>query len=60
MFEIDISENITILVVNVEDFSEDWNTKAPTITTKTIGDDFVNQNVKAQDIRYTKGTYRVL
>ncbi len=45
--EIDISDNITILEVNVEDLPDDWNAKPPTTTTQTIGDDFVNQNEAA-------------
>lgn len=45
--EINISENITILEVNVEDLPEDWNAKPPTTTTQMIGDDFVNQNEAA-------------
>lgn len=45
--EIDISDDITILEVNVEDLPEDWNAKPPTTTTQMIGDDFVNQNEAA-------------
>jgi len=45
--EIEIPVNITIQEVKVEDLPEDWNSKPPTITTQTIGDDFVFQNESA-------------
>lgn len=45
--EIEIPDNITILEVNLEDLPDDWNAKPPTITTQTIGDDFVNYNEAA-------------
>ena len=45
--EIEIPDNITILEVKLEDLPEDWNNKPPTITTQTIGDDFVNYNEAA-------------
>lgn len=45
--EIEIPDDITILEVNLEDLPDDWNAKPPTITTQTIGDDFVNYNEAA-------------
>ena len=42
--EIDIPDNITMLEVHVKDLPEDWNAKPPTMTTQTIGDDFIQQN----------------
>jgi RES domain-containing protein len=45
--EIEIPLDITIQEVKVEDLPDDWNSKPPTITTQTIGDDFVFQNVAA-------------
>lgn len=45
--EIEIPDNITILEVKLEDLPDDWNAKPPTITTQTIGDDFVNYNEAA-------------
>ena len=45
--EIEIPVNITIQEVKVEDLPEDWNSNPPTITTQTIGDDFVFQNESA-------------
>ena len=39
--EIDIPDEITILEVNIDDLLEDWDSKPPTITTQTIGDDFI-------------------
>lgn len=45
--EIEIPDNITILEVELKDLPDDWNAKPPTITTQTIGDDFVNQNEAA-------------
>lgn len=45
--EIDIPDEITILEVNIDDLPEDWDSKPPTITTQTIGDDFINYNEAA-------------
>lgn len=45
--EIEIPDNITILEVELKDLPDDWNAKPPTITTQTIGDDFVNDNEAA-------------
>lgn len=45
--EIEIPDDITILEVDVNDLPDDWNAKPPTITTQTIGDDFVNSNEAA-------------
>jgi RES domain-containing protein len=45
--EIDIPDEIQIQEVKIEDLPEDWNAKPPTITTQTIGDDFVFQNESA-------------
>lgn len=45
--EIEIPDEITIQEVNLEDLPEDWNSKPPTLTTQTIGDDFVNYNEAA-------------
>ncbi|HYK76511.1 MAG TPA: RES family NAD+ phosphorylase [Daejeonella sp.] len=45
--EIEIPEDITILEVNISDLPEDWDSKPPTITTQTIGDDFVSENQAA-------------
>ncbi|QBO58500.1 RES family NAD+ phosphorylase [Chryseobacterium salivictor] len=42
--EIDIPSDITILEVKIEDLPDDWNSKPPTLTTQTIGDDFVSEN----------------
>ena len=42
--EIEIPDDLTILEVKLEDLPLDWNNKPPTITTQTIGDDFVNFN----------------
>jgi len=42
--EINIPDEITILEVNIEDLPPDWDSKPPTITTQTIGDDFVTQS----------------
>lgn len=44
---IEIPDNITILEVKLEDLPDDWNAKPPTITTQTIGDDFVSYNEAA-------------
>ena len=45
--EIEIPYDITILEVKIEDLPEDWNFKPPTMTTQTIGDDFVLENEAA-------------
>jgi len=45
--EIEIPKKITIQEVKIEDLPEDWNANPPTITTQTIGDDFVYQNESA-------------
>lgn len=45
--EIEIPDDILIQEVRLEDLPEDWNAKPPTLTTQTIGDDFVNYNVAA-------------
>jgi RES domain-containing protein len=45
--EIEIPDEITILEVSVEDLPEDWDAKPPSLTTQTIGDDFVNYNEAA-------------
>lgn len=45
--EIDIPDEITIFEVNIDDLPEDWDSKPPTITTQTIGDDFINYNEAA-------------
>jgi RES domain-containing protein len=45
--EIEIPDNIKIFEVRLEDLPEDWDNKPPTITTQTIGDDFVNYNEAA-------------
>jgi RES domain-containing protein len=45
--EIEIPDDITILEVNIEDLPADWDSKPPTITTQTIGDDFVLENESA-------------
>lgn len=45
--EIEIPDVIAIQEVNLEDLPEDWNSKPPTVTTQTIGDDFVNYNEAA-------------
>lgn len=42
--EINIPDEITILEVNIDDLPEDWDSKPPTITTQTIGDDFIYNN----------------
>jgi len=42
--EIEIPDEITIMEVNIEDLPSDWDSKPPSITTQTIGDDFVNDN----------------
>ncbi len=45
--EIEILDNIAVQGVNIEDLPDDWDAKPPTITTQTIGDDFVNYNEAA-------------
>lgn len=45
--EIEIPDDILIQEVRLEDLPEDWNAKPPTLTTQTIGDDFVNYNETA-------------
>lgn len=45
--EIEIPDKIIIQEVKIEDLPEDWNSKPPTLTTQTIGDDFVTQNESA-------------
>ncbi len=45
--EIEIPDSITIFEVRIEDLPKDWNAKPPTITTQTIGDDFVFYNEAA-------------
>ena len=45
--EIEIPDSINILEVRLEDLPENWDNKPPTITTQTIGDDFVNYNEAA-------------
>ena len=45
--EIEIPDKIIIQEVKIEDLPEDWNSKPPTLTTQTIGDDFVIQNESA-------------
>lgn len=44
---IEIPDDITIQEVKLEDLPEDWNSNPPTLTTQTIGDDFVNYNEAA-------------
>lgn len=39
--EIDIPDDLPILEVILNDLPDDWNAKPPTLTTQTIGDDFV-------------------
>ena len=45
--EIEIPDEIDIQEVTLEDLPDDWNSKPPTLTTQTIGDDFVNYNDSA-------------
>jgi RES domain-containing protein len=45
--EIEIPNDIIILEVNIQDLTQDWDAKPPTLTTQTIGDDFVLQNEAA-------------
>ena len=45
--EIEIPNDIIILEVNIQDLPQDWDAKPPTLTTQTIGDDFVFQNEAA-------------
>jgi len=42
--EIEIPNDITILEVNIDDLPNDWDSKPPSISTQTIGDDFVIEN----------------
>lgn len=42
--EIEIPDDVLILEVKLEDLPEAWNNHPPTITTQSIGDDFVNYN----------------
>jgi RES domain-containing protein len=42
--EIEIPDEITILEVYIEDLPTNWDSNPPTITTQTIGDDFVIEN----------------
>ena len=45
--EIEIPDEIDIQEVALEDLPDDWSSKPPTLTTQTIGDDFVNYNDSA-------------
>lgn len=45
--EIEIPDEIDIQEVTLEDLPDDWNSKPPTLTTQTIGDDFINYNDSA-------------
>lgn len=45
--EVFIPDDITILEVDIDDLPEDWDSKPPSITTQTIGDDFVADNEAA-------------
>ena len=45
--EIEIPDEIDIQEVTLEDLPDDWSSKPPTLTTQTIGDDFVNYNDSA-------------
>ncbi|MFN3488923.1 MAG: RES family NAD+ phosphorylase [Emticicia sp.] len=45
--EIEIPNDIIILEVSIQDLPQDWDAKPPTLTTQTIGDDFVFQNEAA-------------
>jgi RES domain-containing protein len=45
--EIEIPNEIVIQEVALDDLPDDWNSKPPTLTTHTIGDDFVNYNIAA-------------
>ena len=42
--EIEIPDEIPIFEVNIEDLPAYWDSKPPTISTQTIGDDFVFEN----------------
>ncbi len=42
--EIEIPDEITVFEVNIEDLPADWDSKPPTISTQTIGNDFVFEN----------------
>ena len=45
--EIEIPEDIIILEVNSEDLPPGWDAKPPTVTTQSIGDDFIRYNEAA-------------
>src|SRR5690606_18483586 len=45
--EIEISDDIIITEVAVNDLPDDWQSKPPILITQIIGDDFVNQNQTA-------------
>ncbi len=45
--EIDIPDTLTIQEVKMEDLPDDLNSKPPSLTTQTIGDDFVFENEAA-------------
>lgn len=45
--EIEIPNDIIIFEVNIQDLPQDWDAKPPSLTTQTIGDDFVLQNEAA-------------
>ncbi|MCB8994156.1 MAG: RES family NAD+ phosphorylase [Bacteroidales bacterium] len=45
--EIEMPDDIKILEVKIEDLPEDWDSNPPTLTTQTIGDDFVFDNESA-------------
>ena len=45
--EIEIPDDLTMLEVSLEDLPDDWDAKPPTVTTQTIGDDFVLGNEAA-------------
>lgn len=45
--EIEIPDEILIMEVELEDLPNDWDSKPPSISTQTIGDDFVLENEAA-------------
>lgn len=45
--EIDISDDIKVATLNIEDLPENWDIKPPTTKTQFIGDDFVKSKVSA-------------
>lgn len=45
--EIELPDDLTILEVKIEDLPDDWDAKPPSLTTQTIGDDFVLQQEAA-------------